>query len=212
MGEGRINTYRDGNTLIATDAHSRYMEPALLIIDMQNDFVRPDGVMPVAGAEAIVEPVRRVLEAFRTRGLPVFHVVRVHRPDGSDVEIIRRERFQKTPFAVAGSPGAAVIDELAPRKEEYLIPKIRMSAFLFTDLDQVLRTLGVDTVVVAGLQTPNCIRTTVYDAMSYGYATFLVDDAVAARTPEIHRANVRDMEDAGIGIITTRDVDGLLDR
>jgi len=187
------------------------MEPALLIIDMQNDFVRPDGVMPVAGAEAIVGSVREVLDAFRSRGGRVFHVVRVHRPDGSDVEIIRRERFRETPFAVAGTRGAAVIDRLAPREGEYLIPKIRMSAFLFTDLDQVLRTLGVDTVVVAGIQTPNCIRTTVYDAMSYGYATFLVDDAVAARTPEVHRSNVRDMEDAGIGIIKTADIDRFLD-
>jgi len=187
------------------------MKPALLIIDMQNDFVRPEGAMPVPGAEAIIGSVRKVLEAFRSRHLPVFHVVRVHRRDGSDVEITRRERFRTEPFAVRGTRGAEIIDELAPQDGEYLIPKVRMSAFLFTDLDQLLRALGVDTLVVVGIQTPNCIRTTVYDAMAYGYSTVLVDDAISARTPEIHRANMRDMEDVGIGIIESAEIEPFLD-
>ena len=76
-----------------------------------------------------------------------------------------------------------------------------MSAFIGTGLDLTLRTLEVDTVVVAGIQTPNCIRTTVFDAMAYNYNTWLLTDATAAKNDEIHQSNVMDMENIGVRII-----------
>jgi len=88
--------------------------PALLVIDMQNDFVRPDGNLPVVGAESIIGKVRDVMEWFRSHHLPVIHVLRVHRADGSDVEWFRRDLFATRPFGVEGTWGAAVIDELTP--------------------------------------------------------------------------------------------------
>ncbi|HWQ65065.1 MAG TPA: isochorismatase family cysteine hydrolase [Methanospirillum sp.] len=181
-------------------------KPALLLIDMQNDFVLEGKPLQVKGACSIIPKIQNVLDQFRSAGLPVFHVVRIHRPDGSDVEIMRKELFQKTPFAVEGTPGAAVIHELAPLESEYLLPKIRMSAFIGTGLDLTLRTLGVDTIVVAGIQTPNCIRTTVFDAMAYNYHTFLVTDATAAQSDEIHQSNVRDMANIGVQIIRSTDI------
>jgi len=186
--------------------------PALLLIDMQNDFVLDGKPLQVTGAHSIIPNIRNALEQFRSAGLPVFHVVRIHRPDGSDVEIMRREIFRKTPFAVEGTHGAAVIDELTPKEGEYLLPKIRMSAFIGTGLDLTLRTLEVDTVVVAGIQTPNCIRTTVFDAMAYNYNTWLLTDATAAKNDEIHQSNVMDMENIGVRIIRTADLPGLLGR
>ncbi len=138
--------------------------PALLIIDMQNDFVRAGAPMQMPGAKSIVANVKEVLEMFRNQGLPVFHVVRVHRSDGSDVELFRREIFKEVPFAVDGSPGSEIIDELRPLQGEYHIRKNRMSAFMNTDLDLLLRSLGIDSVFVTGIQTPNCVRTTVFDA------------------------------------------------
>ncbi len=81
--------------------------PALLIIDMQNDFVLEGKPLRVAGAGTVIPKIQAVLTEFRKRSLPVFHVLRVHRPDGSDVEIIRQELFNKQPFAVAGTRGAA---------------------------------------------------------------------------------------------------------
>ncbi|MDD1654499.1 MAG: cysteine hydrolase [Methanomicrobiales archaeon] len=182
------------------------MRPALLLIDMQNDFVREGRPLRVAGAEAIVPGIRSLLDLFRDRRLPVVHVLRVHRPDGSDVEIMRQEIFRRTPFAVEGTEGAEVISELAPVRGEFTIRKIRMSAFLGTDLDLLLRSIGVDTVVVAGIQTPNCIRTTVFDAMAHNYRTVLVSDAVAAQDEEIHRCNVRDMERIGVSILTAAEM------
>ena len=180
--------------------------PALLIIDMQNDFVLEGMPDRVAGARAVVPKIQAVLAEFRKRSLPVFHIVRVHRADGSDVEIIRQEKFRIRPFAVAGSHGAAVIDELAPRKGEYVLEKIRMSAFIGTELDLMLRTLGVTTLVICGIQTPNCIRTTVFDAIAYNYPVVLVEDATGAASEEVHRANVRDMANIGVRIVKTADI------
>lgn len=189
----------------------RYMKSAaLLVIDMQNDFVHEDSPYRVAGARAVVPKIRQVLDAFRNRNLPVFHIVRVHRPDGSDVEIIRQEKFRQHPFAVAGTHGAAVIDELAPRPGEYVLAKTRMSAFIGTELDLMLRSLGVTVLFVTGIQTPNCIRTTVFDAIAYNYPVVLVDDAAGAASEEVHRANVRDMENIGVQIVPAADVFGLL--
>ena len=183
---------------------------ALLIIDMQNDFVLPQKPRSVAGARVVIPKIQAVLAGFRKRSLPVFHVVRVHRADGSDVEIIRQELFRKEPFAVAGTTGAAVIDELAPREGEYILPKIRMSAFIGTELDLILRTLGVTTLFVCGIQTPNCIRTTVFDAIAYNYPVVLVDDATGAASDEVHRANVRDMQNIGVRVVNAADVAGML--
>ncbi|MDD5142583.1 isochorismatase family cysteine hydrolase [Methanoregula sp.] len=184
--------------------------PALLIIDMQNDFVCEDSPYRVAGAASVIPRIQAVLAEFRKRKLPVFHILRVHRPDGSDVEIIRQEKFRKHPFAVAGTHGAAVIDELAPRAGEYILTKTRMSAFIGTELDLMLRTLGITTVIITGIQTPNCIRTTVFDAIAYNYPAIIVDDAVGAATEEIHRANLRDMENIGVRIVKSTDIPRLI--
>jgi len=183
---------------------------ALLIIDMQNDFVLEGKPLKVAGARAVVPKIQSVLAEFRKRSLPVFHVLRVHRPDGSDVEIIRKERFRQQPFAVAGTHGAAVIDELAPIKGEHVLTKTRMSAFIGTELDLMLRTLCATTVYVTGIQTPNCIRTTVFDAIAYNYQVVLVDDATGASSEEVHRSNVRDMQNIGVRIVQSAEVSGLL--
>jgi nicotinamidase-related amidase len=183
---------------------------ALLIIDMQNDFAHDDTPYRVAGARDVVPKIQAVLAEFRKRKLPVFHILRVHRQDGSDVEIIRQEKFRNHPFAVAGTHGAAVIDELAPVKGEHIITKKRMSAFIGTELDLMLRTLRITSVFVTGIQTPNCVRTTVFDAIAYNYPVVLVDDAVGASSEEVHRANVRDMANIGVKIVKAGDVSGLL--
>jgi nicotinamidase-related amidase len=185
--------------------------PALLIIDMQNDFVLDDAPLKMAGAQDVIPRILEVLSAFRNRRLPVFHVLRVHRQDGSDVEIIRQELFRKVPFAVEGTKGAEPIDELTPWPGEYIITKTRMSAFIGTELDLVLRTLGITTLFVTGIQTPNCVRTTVFDAIAYNYPVVLVDDAVGATFPDVHRANARDMQNIGVQMVTAAGVPALLD-
>ncbi len=209
-GPGHIMRDGEKDQCMSTDIQGHSSRPALLVIDMQNDFVRPGAPLQVAGVRSIIPKVSALLALFRKKGLPVFHVIRVHRASGVDVEITRREIFSKTPFAVEGTLGAEVIPELAPIPGEHVVKKTRMSAFFQTDLDLMLRTLGADTLFVAGIQTPNCVRTTVFDAMAYNYRVFLVRDAVAAKTDAIHDANVLDMQNIGIGIVECAEVPRML--
>jgi nicotinamidase-related amidase len=178
---------------------------ALLIIDMQNDFVLDGAPLKVAQARAVIPKILEILGRFRAGNRPVFHVLRVHRRDGSDVEIIRQDLFKNHPFAVEGTHGAQVIDELSPAAGEYVIQKTRMSAFIGTELDLMLRNLGITDLIVTGIQTPNCIRTTVFDAIAYNYRVTLIEDAVGAKNDAIHRANVEDMENIGVRVMKTRD-------
>jgi len=176
---------------------------------MQNDFVREGAFLRVQQAQQVIPKIKDLLDYFRAKGLPVFHVLRVHRKDGADVEITRKDLFVRQPFAVSGFNGAREIDELTPMNGEYVIEKVRMSAFIGTELDLILRTRGITELVVTGVQTPNCIRTTVFDAIAYNYPVILVDDATGAQSEEIHRANVRDMANIGVRILDTRSVIGL---
>ncbi len=172
---------------------------ALLIIDMQKDFVLPDGANPVAGAAAIIPYVQKTLEYFRGKQWPVFHVIREHRPDGSDVEITRLKNFQdQGPYAVPGTRGWELVDELKPLPGEYRIAKRRFSAFMSTELDFILKRLGIAHIVVCGNQYPTCIRCTVFDAVAYGYHVTLLTDATSAHSVEIAQANIRDIQNIGV--------------
>lgn len=184
---------------------------ALFIIDMQNDFVLDGGLLKVAQGKSVVPKIKDVLDKFRAKNLPVFHIIRVHRNDGSDVEINRQELFRNHPFAVEGSYGAAVVNELTPLPGEYVVPKVRMSAFIGTELDLMLRNLRVTEIFITGIQTPNCIRTTVFDAVAYNYPVTVIEDAVGAQTDEIHRSNLRDMANIGVRIVQTRELSETLE-
>jgi nicotinamidase-related amidase len=175
---------------------------ALVVIDMQNDFVLPGAPACVAGALASVPVIRRLLDSARAAAWPVFHVIRAHRADGSDAEVFRRALFtQGRGICVAGTPGAQIVPELTPLPGEHVLLKRRFSAFLGTELDLVLRRLGVRTLVLAGTQYPNCIRGTAVDALSRDYGVVVVTDACSAQTPEVAQANIFDLRAMGIGCV-----------
>jgi len=169
-------------------------ETALLIIDMQNDVVDK-----LTLARGIIPNILEVLEWFRTNSKPVFHIRRSYRSDGTDVELPRLETFKSKGFRVVeGTAGAEIVSELQPELSEYVIIKSRWSGFFKTTLDLLLNRLGVKTVILTGVQTPNCVRTTAYDAIAYDFETIVLKDCSAAMTPEIHEYNLNDM--AGIGV------------
>jgi nicotinamidase-related amidase len=177
---------------------------ALLIIDMQNDFVIPGAPQHVAGALDSIPFIRQALDFFRLKQWPVFHVNREHRADGSDIEIIREQKFNKQrKFTVPGTRGCEIVHELTPVPGEYRIVKTRYSAFMKTELDFMLRRLDIRQIVICGTQYPVCIRATIYDAISYGYDVTLLTDATSAQTPEIAAANIRDIENLGVTCVTT---------
>ncbi|CAN8259145.1 unnamed protein product [Cochlearia groenlandica] len=184
----------------------RRTDTALLVIDMQNDFIEEGSVMQVKGGKSIVPNVIRVVELARKRGILVIWVVREHDPRGRDVEIFRRHLYdsEKTGPTVKGDVGAELVDGLIIREEEdYKIVKTRFSAFFGTNLHSFLQTSEITKLVIAGVQTPNCIRQTVFDAveLDYPYVT-VITDATAAATPEIHTANILDMKNIGVKTLT----------
>lgn len=178
---------------------------ALLLIDMQQDFVRTESPVRVAGAAATVPAVTELLKHCRTAGIPVYHIIRSYNPDASNVERTRRELFLKTPFIVRGTPGAAIIPELTPVPGERILIKPRYSAFFQTGLDRILREHGTDHLLIAGTQYPNCIRATVTDALSLDYQITLLTDCCSAQTPEIASANITDLQNLGARCITIQE-------
>ncbi|CAF1934061.1 unnamed protein product [Brassica napus] len=181
----------------------RWTNTALLVIDMQqNDFIEEGSVTQVKGGKAIVRNVIRVVELARQRGVLVVWVVREHDPQGRDVEIFRRHHYrsEKVGPVVKGTLGSKLVDGLNIREEEdYKIVKTRFSAFFGTHLHSFLQTSGVTKLVIAGVQTPNCIRQTVFDAVELDYPDVtVIVDATAAATPEIHTANILDMRNIGV--------------
>lgn len=174
---------------------------ALVIVDMINEFAHPEGRLLVAGAPGTIPRLAAVLAAFRRAGRPVIHVVRQHRPDGSDVESVRRETFRRLGgFCLPATWGVQVVEELAPLPDEIVVNKHGWSAFFETDLDRKLRRLGVATLVIGGTQTPNCVRATVYDATALGYEVTLLRDGTSSATAEVQAANLHDLEAIGVSI------------
>lgn len=182
-------------------------EPALLVIDMQNDFCLPGAPFEVRGALNVVPRISELIEAFRRHGLPVIFVIREHRADGSDVEITRRERFLAAGGAfIPGTRGYALVDGLSPRPDELIVRKTRWSPFHKTELNGLLRARGVEVVVISGVQTPNCIRSAAFDANSLDFEVVVSSDATGASDPDVHRANLDDMAGIGIEIAPTAEI------
>ncbi len=178
------------------------MTIGLTIIDMQNDFVLPEAPACIPNAHATIPAIRLALDFFRRESLPIFHIIRNYRPDGSDIELTRRAAFLAGPkYALPGTRGAEIVSELAPLPGEHVIVKPRFSAFMGTEFDLVLRRCGVTHLAICGTQYPNCIRATAFDSISYGYPTTILVDATSAATQEVALGNIRDMQAIGIECI-----------
>ncbi|MBQ0005693.1 MAG: cysteine hydrolase [Clostridiales bacterium] len=178
----------------------------MLIIDMQNAFIEEASPLCIKGARITIPNCVRALDAARRKGIPVIYIKRQYREDGSDVEITRRELWERggkplTPGST-GPLGEEYPAELKPEAGDYEIIKPRWSAFFETELDILLRRLEVGTVILTGTTTPNCIRTTCYDANALNYNVVIIEDCTSSVTTEIQKANIEDMARMG-AIITT---------
>ncbi|CAN6237837.1 unnamed protein product [Urochloa humidicola] len=181
---------------------NKWSDTAMLVIDMQKEYVDPAMGSPtfLAGGEAVLPAVTQAVELARERGIFVVWVVREHDPAGRDVELFRRHFYSGgNGPAVKGSKGAELADGLVMKEEDYKVVKTRFSSFFATNLDSVLKTSGIKNLVVVGVQTPNCIRQTVFDAVALDYEKVtVIVDATAAADQEIHLANVRDIKNIGV--------------
>ncbi len=177
---------------------------------MQNDFVLEGAPARIVGALAAVPSLVRLLTGAREREWHVVHVVREYAADGSNIELPRRDGFLACGgYAKPGTSGASIIEALTPVAGELQIVKPRFSAFMQTPLDAILRRRGVQRVVVCGIQYPNCIRATAFDALSLDYDVVVAEGATAAQNDEVAAANIRDLRNVGIACLPVEQVLGL---
>jgi nicotinamidase-related amidase len=179
---------------------------ALLLIDMQRDFVEPGGFGELLGNDVsplrqIVAPLAALLAAWRGRGLCVIHTREGHRPDLADCPPAKRARGRlavgigdEGPLGrvlVRGERGHALIDELAPLPGEPVIDKPGKGSFYATDLDLLLHNRGIRSLVVTGVTTEVCVHTTVREANDRGYECLVLSDCTGSYFPEFHAVGLR---------------------
>lgn len=167
----------------------------VLSIDMQNDFLHPEGKVAEAGKDVsamkeLVATWKRFVTGARELGVPVYHIRLVDLPLGaSDSPAWIRAKHliaDVDEFVVEGTWGADFYDGCGPLDGEFTVTKHRSSAFTGTRLDQLLRSNGVRTTVIIGEQTPGCVEATLRDASYHDYYNVLVEDCVAAHNQRLH--------------------------
>jgi nicotinamidase-related amidase len=178
---------------------------ALVIIDMQRDFIEPGGFGASLGndvslLEAAVTPTRQLLDAWRARGWPVVHTRESHAADLSDCPPSKLNRGNPKlrigqaggmgRLLVRGEPGCDIVAPLAPIPGEIVIDKPGKGAFYATPLQQDLQRLGVTQLVFAGVTTEVCVQTTMREANDRGYDSLLVEEATASYFPAFKAATI----------------------
>jgi nicotinamidase-related amidase len=178
---------------------------ALIIIDMQRDFLEPGGFGAALGNDVsqlqkAVGPCRAVLGAARSRGMLVIHTREGHRPDLSDAPPLKVERGDpalrigaKGPMGrilVRGEPGHDIIPELYPIAGEPVVDKPGKGAFYHTDLELTLHNRAIDTLLVCGVTTEVCVNSTVREANDRGFRCIVLSDCCASYFPEFHDAGL----------------------
>jgi len=163
---------------------------AILVVDMLNDFLKPGGKMVLEGGGVLIPPMRRLLNRARKVGMPVVYVNDCHRPGLKE----DREFKKRSEHCIEGTWGAEVMDELKPKKKDFVVLKHRFSGFYDTDLDLTLKDLGIDTVIVMGVVTNICVRSTIHDAFFRGYQVLVPRDCVMATSEREQESSLYDIE------------------
>lgn len=173
---------------------------AILVVDMLNDFMKPGGKMVLDTGKFIIESSSRLIERARNNGIPIVYVNDSHRPG------LRQDReFKKrAEHCIERTWGAEVIRELKPQEGDFVVKKRRFSGFYETDLDLTLKDLEIDTVVIIGVVTNICVRSTIHDAFFRGYKVIIPRDCVMATGEREQESSLYDIE-THFGEVTTSD-------
>lgn len=192
---------------------------ALLTISAQEDFLRPDSPIRASGAVCAKPALHRLVNGCRRHDVPIFHAMRLYRPDGSNVDACRRQAVEEgLRVLMPGSLGAELLDELKPDPEARLNPcrllkgrfqelgprewafyRPRWGAFHATDLELRLRDLGVTTVILCGLSFTTGVRATVFEASARDFRIVVIPDALANTNDD----GVRELGRLGIYLMTS---------
>src|SRR4030095_12573281 len=167
---------------LALDPH----RTAVIVVDMVNEFFEPGGKMVLAGGTALYAPVHALLDAAPQPPLPVFYTNQWLRPD----DTLFKKRI---PHCLMDTWGAQLVNALHRAPADIVVPKRRYSAFFGTDLDLLLRECTIATVIVTGVVTNICVRSTVHDAFFLGYEVVVPVECVAATTPQAQATSLFDL-------------------
>ena len=194
-------------------------DTALLVIDMQADFLSPEGYFAQMGnslvsTRAAIAPMKSLLAQSRMQGVKVIFTRESHRPDLSDLHPTKQARAEAmgTPvggqgplgrFLVRGEAGGDIIPELAPEAGETLVDKPGNGAFHATDLDQILRAASIRHLLITGVTTDVCVHSTLREANDRGYDCLVLEDCCGAGDPELHQAALAMLDNEG-GIFGAR--------
>jgi len=162
------------------------VEFAMLVIDMQHDFVDREAPIPCRGALLVVPKIKKLVEEAHQKKIPVIYTRELHRPDKVD---LGRELDGDCPIhCVEGARGAEIVSELSPSEGDYVIGKRRYSCFFGTDLQVLLKGLGTDVLYLTGVATDVCVYLTAMDAHQLDYRIKIVKDCVAGTSQAAHNA------------------------
>jgi nicotinamidase/pyrazinamidase len=158
------------------------MKPAIIVVDMLKDNFKESSRNPyLQTGRTIIPNLQKLLKESRKREFPIIFACDSFLKE----DFIFKGRMKV--HSLRGTRGAEVVDDLKPRPTDIILPKRRFSAFFKTDLDQTLRVLGVDTIVVTGMTTEVCVLMTVMDGLSHDFSAILLEDCSASRSKEFHQ-------------------------
>ncbi len=206
---------------------SSYTDPnfkkcAIITIDTQNDFSLPGAVAEIAGTVNVLPHMKRVLDACRSRNIPIMHVIRLYKKDGSNVDICRRELIETgVPIVTPGSMGADLVEMISPQNSvqiddegllqgriqliannEWVMYKPRWGAFYQTDLEVFLKEKNIDTLIFLGCNFPNCPRTSIYQASERDFKVVMVEDAISG----VYDKGIHEMINIGVKVTRTEEL------
>lgn len=170
---------------------------AILVIDMLNDFIGPKATLRCEAGEEIVPHIRKLLDFAHEQGIQVVHIQEAHRQNDADFRV-------RPVHAIKGTWGSEFIPELQPEEDkgDYVVQKRRHSGFAYTDLDLFLREEKIDTVVLTGVWTNVCVRSTGSDALYHGYNVICLSDGTASQDQSMHESGLRDIGIFGVVMST----------
>jgi nicotinamidase-related amidase len=195
-----------------------YHRSALITIDVQCDTLDGES-FEVPGTSAILPRIGRLAATFRSRGASIIHVLRIYKPDGSNVDLCRRDAVQRgASLVVADTSGSQIAPPLLPSAQlrldtelllrggiqeigsaEWIIYKPRWGAFFQTPLESHLRSLGISTLVFTGCNYPNCPRTSIYEASERDFRIVAIDDAISG----LYDRGRAELENIGVTLVDT---------
>jgi ureidoacrylate peracid hydrolase len=183
------------------------INPALIVIDVQNGFVSKGGSYNLLGMdtsqyERIIPRIQDLIAKCRNAAIPVFYTQAVRESSGIDLltrthQILpraREERIMKKPICVRGTWDAEIVDDIKPLSDDHIVIKRRDSAFHDTEIGVWLRSLGVDTLIFCGIDTSICVETSLREAFNIGYDVVLISDATASSNHKHYESTLENVK------------------